>query len=149
MCQHIFIHFMFVGVTFNIWKRQISTTTKRKRSAKTRSHNMSHHSNLQEHLYSFPIHCAPVIVITWKSSICQPSEGKLSTHQLALLCFATYLKWGRFRFSFLTILHKMSWQLTILNWFSFTLPDKSLQHIENKGLELNLRIQFSIYHATL
>ena len=134
MCQHIFVHFMFVGVAFNIRKRQISTTTtKRKRSAKTRSHNMSHNSNLQEHLYSFSIHCAPVIVITWKSSICQPSKGKLSTHQLALLCFATYLKWGRFRLPILSSYTRCHDNLQYLIGFLQRFRMKCTQHIEKKG----------------
>jgi hypothetical protein len=138
-------------------ERQISTTTngegERKRSGK--EHEVTTclcRFNLLNIFIVFRFTVPPSIVITWKSSICQEERWQIKHPSVGIVMFCDMFRTR----SLLKLPHpflKMSSQLTMLNWFSFTPFRTNISPLtwsrREKGLQLNLQIQFSIYHAIL
>lgn len=115
----------------------------------TKSQHVAVASNLQKRFYSFPIHSTRLSELE-SLQFAITSECKLSTYQFG----ACYVLWHVFK-------RGRRWSIpfsrchrnfTMLNWFSFTpfwiniFVHKSEG---KKGSQLNLQIQFSIYHAKL
>lgn len=110
----------------NLWNAQLYENKGRaQRNGNTWSYNMSLVLHLNVHLYSFSTllfftNCQSQLESLQFVERTKANEASPSVH------VATHLTRGSFqgKKGFPSILHKMSSQLTILNWFSFTLPNE-------------------------